>query len=71
MCRLTQHLLRPLVQTLATARAGFDCGGVDGSGYTKTMIFGAAKLVSYVSQFMTLYPGDITTPAPHLASASA
>ena len=25
------------------------------------MIFGAAKLVSYVSQFMTLLPGDIIT----------
>ena len=34
---------------------------VDGSAYTKTMIFGAAKLVSDVSQFMTLLPGDITT----------
>ena len=28
-------------------------------GNTKTMIFGVAKLVSYVSQFMTLYPGDV------------
>ena len=28
-------------------------------GNTKTMIFGVAKLVSYVSQFMTLMPGDI------------
>ena len=25
------------------------------------MIFGAAKLVSYVSQFMTLLPGDVIT----------
>jgi len=36
------------------------------SGNTKTMVFGAAKLVSYVSQFMTLYPGDVIatgTPA--------
>ena len=29
------------------------------SGSTKTMIFGVAELVSYVSRFMTLYPGDI------------
>ncbi len=29
------------------------------SGSTKTMIFGVAKLVSYVSQFMTLEPGDV------------
>ena len=28
-------------------------------GSTKTMIFGVAKIVSYVSQFMTLYPGDV------------
>ncbi|MBI2725932.1 MAG: fumarylacetoacetate hydrolase family protein [Polaromonas sp.] len=31
------------------------------SGSTKTMIFSVAKLVSYVSQFMTLEPGDIIT----------
>jgi 2,4-diketo-3-deoxy-L-fuconate hydrolase len=31
------------------------------SGNTHTMIFGAAVLVSYVSQFMTLMPGDIIT----------
>jgi len=30
-------------------------------GNTKTMIFGVAKLVSYVSQFMTLNPGDVIT----------
>ncbi len=30
-------------------------------GNTKTMIFGVAKLVSYVSQFMTLQPGDVIT----------
>ena len=29
------------------------------SGSTKTMIFGVAKLVSYTSHFMTLFPGDI------------
>jgi ureidoglycolate lyase len=28
-------------------------------GSTSTMIFGVARLVSYVSQFFTLYPGDI------------
>ncbi|MDN4589901.1 2-hydroxyhepta-2,4-diene-1,7-dioate isomerase [Xenophilus aerolatus] len=31
------------------------------TGNTKTMIFGVAKLVSYVSQFMTLEPGDVIT----------
>ena len=31
------------------------------NGSTKTMIFGVAHLVSYVSQFMTLEPGDIIT----------
>jgi 2,4-diketo-3-deoxy-L-fuconate hydrolase len=30
-------------------------------GNTRTMIFGCANLVSYVSQFMTLLPGDIIT----------
>jgi 2-keto-4-pentenoate hydratase/2-oxohepta-3-ene-1,7-dioic acid hydratase in catechol pathway len=35
------------------------------TGSTKTMIFGVAQLVSYVSRFMTLYPGDlITTGTP-------
>ena len=29
------------------------------NGSTKTMIFNVAKLVSYTSHFMTLYPGDI------------
>jgi 2-keto-4-pentenoate hydratase/2-oxohepta-3-ene-1,7-dioic acid hydratase in catechol pathway len=29
------------------------------TGSTKTMIFGAAHLVSYLSRFMTLYPGDL------------
>ncbi len=36
---------------------------IDGKRYqdgsTKTMIFGVAKIVSYVSQFMSLQPGDI------------
>ena len=31
------------------------------AGTTKTMIFGVAKLVSYVSQFITLMPGDVIT----------
>jgi 2-keto-4-pentenoate hydratase/2-oxohepta-3-ene-1,7-dioic acid hydratase in catechol pathway len=34
-------------------------------GSTRTMIFGVAQLVSYVSRFMTLHPGDlITTGTP-------
>jgi 2,4-diketo-3-deoxy-L-fuconate hydrolase len=31
------------------------------TGNTRTMIFGVAKLVSYVSHFMTLLPGDVIT----------
>ena len=31
------------------------------TGNTKTMVFNVAKLVSYVSQFMTLEPGDVLT----------
>jgi 2-keto-4-pentenoate hydratase/2-oxohepta-3-ene-1,7-dioic acid hydratase in catechol pathway len=31
------------------------------TGSTKTMIFSMAKCISYVSQFMTLLPGDIIT----------
>ena len=35
------------------------------NGSTKTMIFGVSQLVSYVSRFMSLYPGDlITTGTP-------
>jgi len=38
---------------------------VDGKRYqdgsTRTMIFGVARIVSYVSQFMSLQPGDIIT----------
>jgi 2,4-didehydro-3-deoxy-L-rhamnonate hydrolase len=30
-------------------------------GSTRTMIFSVAKIVSYVSQFMTLLPGDVIT----------
>ncbi|MBI0434160.1 fumarylacetoacetate hydrolase family protein [Roseomonas sp. KE0001] len=30
-------------------------------GSTRTMIFGVAKLVSYVSHFITLHPGDVIT----------
>jgi 2-keto-4-pentenoate hydratase/2-oxohepta-3-ene-1,7-dioic acid hydratase in catechol pathway len=29
------------------------------NGNTKTMVFGVTKLISYVSQFMTLMPGDV------------
>jgi 2-keto-4-pentenoate hydratase/2-oxohepta-3-ene-1,7-dioic acid hydratase in catechol pathway len=31
------------------------------TGNTRTMIFGVAEIVSYVSQFMTLEPGDVIT----------
>jgi 2-keto-4-pentenoate hydratase/2-oxohepta-3-ene-1,7-dioic acid hydratase in catechol pathway len=31
------------------------------SGSTQTMIFSVAKLISYVSEFMTLEPGDVIT----------
>ena len=31
------------------------------NGSTKTMIFGVAHLVSYLSRFMTLHPGDVVT----------
>jgi len=31
------------------------------TGNTRTMIFGAANIVSYLSQYMTLLPGDIIT----------
>ncbi len=35
------------------------------SGRTSTMVFGVAHLVSYISRFMTLYPGDlISTGTP-------
>lgn len=34
-------------------------------GSTRTMVFGVARLVSYISRFMTLYPGDlISTGTP-------
>src|ERR1700720_978806 len=36
-------------------------GGRRQTGSTSTMIFSIAKCVSYVSQFMTLLPGDIVT----------
>ena len=29
------------------------------NGSTRTMVFGVAHLVSYISQFMSLHPGDI------------
>jgi 2-keto-4-pentenoate hydratase/2-oxohepta-3-ene-1,7-dioic acid hydratase in catechol pathway len=31
------------------------------TGNTRTMIFGVANLVSYISRFMTLLPGDVIT----------
>ena len=31
------------------------------SGNTRTMIFGVAQIVSHVSQYMTLLPGDVVT----------
>jgi 2-keto-4-pentenoate hydratase/2-oxohepta-3-ene-1,7-dioic acid hydratase in catechol pathway len=31
------------------------------TGNTSTMVFGVAKLLSYISQFMTLMPGDVIT----------
>jgi 2-keto-4-pentenoate hydratase/2-oxohepta-3-ene-1,7-dioic acid hydratase in catechol pathway len=35
------------------------------TGNTRTMVFGVAQLVSYLSRFMTLEPGDlITTGTP-------
>jgi 2,4-didehydro-3-deoxy-L-rhamnonate hydrolase len=35
------------------------------NGNTRTMVFGVAQIVSYVSRFMTLYPGDlISTGTP-------
>jgi 2,4-diketo-3-deoxy-L-fuconate hydrolase len=41
------------------------------TGNTKTMIFTVAKIVSYVSQFMTLMPGDVITTGTPPASAWA
>jgi 2,4-didehydro-3-deoxy-L-rhamnonate hydrolase len=45
---------------------GLDVGGqVRQKGSTKTMIFSVAQIVSYVSRFMTLFPGDlISTGTP-------
>jgi 2,4-didehydro-3-deoxy-L-rhamnonate hydrolase len=35
------------------------------NGNTRTMVFGVAQIVSYISRFMTLYPGDlISTGTP-------
>jgi 2-keto-4-pentenoate hydratase/2-oxohepta-3-ene-1,7-dioic acid hydratase in catechol pathway len=31
------------------------------TGNTRTMIFDVAKIVSYLSEFMTLMPGDVIT----------
>jgi 2-keto-4-pentenoate hydratase/2-oxohepta-3-ene-1,7-dioic acid hydratase in catechol pathway len=39
-------------------------------GNTDNMVFGVAKLVSYVSEFMSLRPGDVlTTGSPHGVAA--
>jgi len=39
-------------------------------GNTDNMVFGVAKLVSYVSEFMSLQPGDVlTTGSPHGVAA--
>jgi 2-keto-4-pentenoate hydratase/2-oxohepta-3-ene-1,7-dioic acid hydratase in catechol pathway len=49
----------PNVQRLAM---WLDVNGVRRqTGNTRTMIFGVARLVSYLSQFMTLLPGDVIT----------
>ena len=41
-------------------------GMIDQNGNSRTMIFGVAQLVSYISRYMTLAPGDVIstgTPA--------
>ena len=39
------------------------------TGTTATMIFAVATLVSYISEFMTLMPGDVITTGTPPASA--
>ena len=40
------------------------------NGHTSDMVFGIAQLVSYVSEFMSLNPGDVlTTGSPHGVAA--
>ena len=41
------------------------------NGSTKTMIFNVAQIVSYVSHFMMLEPGDVITTGTPPASAWA
>ena len=41
------------------------------SGNTRTMIFNCAQIVSHVSHYMTLLPGDVISPARRRASAWA
>lgn len=41
------------------------------SGNTRTMIFNCAQIVSHVSQYMTLLPGDIITTGTRPVSATA
>ena len=42
-----------------TSRCGSTWTVSDQNGSTKTMVFGVRKLVSYVSHFMSLHPGDV------------
>jgi 2,4-diketo-3-deoxy-L-fuconate hydrolase len=37
------------------------------TGNIGTMIFGVAEIISYVSRFLTLQPGDIITTGTHLS----
>ena len=40
------------------------------NGNTSDMVFGVARLISYVSEFMSLNPGDVlTTGSPHGVAA--
>ena len=41
------------------------------TGNTRTMVFSVAKIISHVSHYMTLLPGDVIAPARRRASASA
>ena len=61
-------LTRTVAQEVGPHNVTINCinpGIVDGErmqdGNTSTMIFGVAKIVSYLSEFMTLYPGDVIT----------
>ena len=70
-----RRFARPLFATLALIGAFYITAYREGSrglwldvngermqtGSTRTMIFGVAHLVSYVSRFVTLLPGDVIT----------